>query len=500
MKRRKNQTSSRVISYMKNLPLFILLFVSLKGFTQGSTDSVLHLADTLQPYSIEAFYASVIQYHPIVKQSRLLSETARQEVRLARGNFDPKLESRFSNKTLNDKEYYSKWLTTLTIPTWFPIDPKLGLEKNDGSYLNNENFIPASDDYKQVFTGISLPVGKGLFTDDRRAALKQAQLFTQIAEAEQIKLINKILLDAAKDYWQWFYAFYNFRLLDQNTRLSIEILDRVRLNVRLGEASAIDTLQAKITLQQRRIERQEAWLDYTNAGIRVSNYLWNEQEQPIQLSDRTVPYLMEGADALLSIQTLEELKTMAQENHPELKKISAKLLQLDVERKLAVEYLKPRVDLNYTFINQPLTPSGDFRAFQFQQDYKFGFDFSVPVFLRKERAKLSQTKLKIQSTEFEQTQTRRDVLNQVQQAYNQLANTQLIMQQQIAMVEYYDRILKAELLNLENGESDLFKINVQQEKLIQAQSKLLKLRSDYEKLKATLYWAAGVRNLNVNVP
>jgi hypothetical protein len=56
--------------------------------------------------------------------------------------------------------------------------------------------------------------------------------------------------------------------------------------------------------------------------------------------------------------------------------------------------------------------------------------------------------------------------------------------------------LKAEILNLENGESDLFKINIQQEKLIQSQSKLLKLMADYEKLKATLYWAAGVRNLN----
>jgi hypothetical protein len=37
---------------------------------------------------------------------------------------------------------------------------------------------------------------------------------------------------------------------------------------------------------------------------------------------------------------------------------------------------------------------------------------------------------------------------------------------------------------------------VQQEKLIQSQSKLLKLKAEYEKMKATIYWAAGVRNLN----
>ena len=60
----------------------------------------------------------------------------------------------------------------------------------------------------------------------------------------------------------------------------------------------------------------------------------------------------------------------------------------------------------------------------------------------------------------------------------------------------YERLLDAELLNLEQGESDLFKINVQQEKLIQSQSKWLKLMAEFEKQKAFLYWSAGARNLN----
>ena len=53
-------------------------------------------------------------------------------------------------------------------------------------------------------------------------------------------------------------------------------------------------------------------------------------------------------------------------------------------------------------------------------------------------------------------------------------------------------LLAAEVTNLENGESDLFKINVQQEKLFNAHSKLIKVMADYEKQKALLYWSAGV--------
>ena len=473
-----------------------MMCVSVAGFAQPSIDSLLLLPDTVRGFSIENFYATLLESHPLVKQARLLSETAQQEVRLARGAFDPKLESKFSTKDFQDKDYYNKWMASLTIPVWFPIDPKIGIENNEGTFINPESSIPVSDNYRQLQTGISLPVGRGLFTDERRAAVKQAQLFTKLAEAEQIKLINKILLEAAKEYWQWYYAYYSYRLFTNSAQIASEVYRRVHLNATLGEASAIDTVQSKITLQQRLIERQEAYLEFLNQGIRISNYLWDAKESPVLLMPSVAPILVPGEDQLLSLQTLQELKFLARQNHPDLQKINIKLSQLEVERKLAVEYLKPRLDLSYSFLNQPIGPEGSFQSFKFGSDYKFGVDFSIPILLRKERAKLGQTKIKIRGTELERTQSEREILNQVQQVFNQLTNTNLILVQQTAMVYNYEQLLRAELMNLELGESDLFKINVQQEKLIQSQTKLLKLKADYEKLKATLYWAAGVRNLN----
>jgi outer membrane protein TolC len=432
-----------------------------------------------------------------VKQTRLLSETALQEVRLARGAFDPKIEARLNAKEFDNKEYYNKWMAGISIPVWFPIDPKIGIEQNRGAYIDPENSVPVSDNYKQVYTGISLPLGRGLFTDERRAALKQARLFTQLAEAEQVKLINKILLDAAKDYWHWYYSYYNYRFLSRSVNIASEIFRRVKLDASLGEASAVDTVQALITWQQRIVEKQESYLEFLNSGIRVSNYLWDSEEKPVQLTLRVAPVLAPGDTEILSVQTLEELTFQARQNHPDLRKLTVKLSQLEVERKLAVEYLKPRLDLNYSFLNQPIHPDGSFHSFNFGNDYKFGLDFSIPVLLRKERAKLGQTNIKIRSTELERTQAEREILNQIQQVFNQLINTQVILAQQSSMVANYERILHAELLNLENGESDLFKINVQQEKLIVSQTKLLKLKAEYEKMKATLYWAAGVRNLTI---
>ena len=486
---------------MKKVLLLSLIIFSVRvnAQTRSTLDSIFVLPDTISGFNIESYYATILEAHPIVKQAQLLNEVAKQVIRLERGAFDPKRETRLSTIEFNDKDYYNKWIASFTVPTWFPLDPKIGIERNSGEYIDPENSVPVGDNNRQIFTGVSLPIGRGLFTDDRRTAVKQAKLFTQMAEAEQIKLINKILLDAAKDYWQWYFAFYNYRLLSQNAVIATEIFRRVKLDASLGEASAIDTVQAKITLQARLVERQESYLEFINAGIKISNYLWDAQGNPLQLSPKVAPLLVRDDGKMLETQTLLELTQLARENHPELVKLSVKLDQLEVDRKLAVEYLKPKLDLSYNFLNQPIQPNGDFQSFTFMNDYKFGLDFAMPILIRKERAKLEQTKIKIRSTGYERSQAEREIVNQVNSVYNQIVNTNIILDQQNAIAHNYERLLNAELFNLENGESDLFKINVQQEKLIQAQSKLLKLKAEYEKMKATLYWAAGVRNLNLNL-
>lgn len=261
----------------------------------------------------------------------------------------------------------------------------------------------------------------------------------------------------------------------------------------MGEAAPIDTVLAKITLQQRIVERQEALLEFQNTGIQLSTYLWDSLNNPLELSLSFAPILQRDLIGMTEPER-DELVNLARANHPELQKIEVKLRQLDVDRRLATEFLKPRLDVNYYLINQPFDP--DWNAnLQFNDNYKFGLDFSFPVFLRKERAKLAQTKLKISNTQFEQSFAERQIVNQVLAAYNELTNSERIIAQQSDMVENYNLLLQAELLNLENGESDLFKINIQIEKLIQSQSKLIKLLGDYEKQRAFLYWAAGTRRL-----
>lgn len=475
---------------------FIVFFYLLCGFYsmgQTLTDAIFSIPDTARSFSIESFYYIVIANHPVARQTNLLTDVAKQEIRLARGNFDPKIEVQYLTKNFNDTEYYQVFNGSLALPTLLPFDPKIGVERNEGQYLNPERFISNQFNYKQFYAGISLPLGRGLITDERRIALKQAELFKDLTEAEQVKQLNYLLLNAAKDYWHWYNAYYNFRLLNRGVEVANEIFQRTKINAELGEAAPIDTIQAKITLQQRLIEQQEALLDFQNTGIVLSTYLWDSLGNPLALTPALVPVLKRDL-LVLSTGELEELTEQARKNHPELQKLAITLLRLENERKLAAEFLKPRLDLNYSLLNQPFDPEWNTNV-NLSENYKFGVDFSFPVLLRKERSKLALTRLKISGTQYERNLAERQVVNEINTTHNALVNTAAIMNNQASMVSNYERLLQAELLNFENGESDLFKINIQQEKLIQAQTKLVKLMADYEKQKAMLYWAAGVRNL-----
>ncbi len=451
--------------------------------------------DSTTVLTFDQFYGLVISNHPIVQQAELLTQDAAQQLRLARGSFDPKLEGSWDLKDFKETEYYNIADIALKIPTWFPVNPKVGLERNRGDFLNPESFISNTTDNQQVYAGVSIPIGQGLFIDQRRATLRQAKLMQDMAEAERVKEINKVLLKAVKDYWQWYYAYNNYQLIQQSIVIAQDIFDRTKLAFEFGETAAIDTVQAKIALQSRQIDFQQADIDRIKAALHLSNHLWSPDGAPLEIVNTARP--QEPSADTFDPEVLGQLVEMARQNHPELVKLDLKNQSLFIDKSLAKENLKPRLDFDYFLLDQPLTPNGESNDLSFSDNYKLGLAFEFPIFLRKERAKLNQIDLKIRENYFERSFREREILNDIGVRYNTIITTGNILQQQQDMVNNYQLILDAERLNLQNGESDLFKINVQFEKLINSQTKLFKLRSEYQKNIASLYWAAGVANLGI---
>jgi len=452
----------------------VFFLITLPIFAQ--TDTVF-----LEPQS---FLEQVALHHPVIKQAALLSETARQEIRLARGAFDPKIASQLNQKEFKAKEYYNKWYSDLKVPLWYG-DLKLSYEKNSGEYLSTESTVPSDGLWA---LGLSLPIGQGLFIDQRRATLRQAQIFADIAEAEKVKAVNKLLLQALKDYWEWYRAFYQYQINKKGFTLAQFRFQAVVQDVLQGDLAGIDSVEAKITLQQREIDLKNSAVEFQNARLILSNHLWSANNEALELDSAMFPSPNYQGEAIVN---LDELLQFAIENHPELQKIRFKGLQLNIKRKLDREMFKPVINLNYNLLTEPTGVSKVWEQQYWQDNYKFGFEFAFPLFLRKERAKYQLSGIKIQENDLMEVDLRRTIGNQLQSIYNNLVNLEELISLQENMIQNYKRLVDGEQDKFLNGESTIFYVNVREGKMLEAEQKLNELRFKYAKEKATLFWAAG---------
>ncbi len=467
----------------------IIIFISLLAHLPGMA------TDSTTVFTIEDFMVQIAAHHPVARQARLLSERARQEIRMARGAFDPTANVKLYKKELDGKDYYTLWDNVLKVPLWFG-DVKAGFERNSGINVNGENITPRQG---LAYLGISVPIGQGLLIDERRAVLQQARLAADLAEAEKIKIINKLLYEAAKTYWDWAFAYHKWDLYRQGYDLADFRLQAVKERAVQGDLAPIDSVEATIELQNRQALTNQAWTEYRNAALLVSNFLWGENNTPLEIPETLMPSLLGTEAEPVTSDSLARMVEFAQTSHPDLTKLRVKLGQLDVERRFAADKLKPKLNLEYNLIGKGGTVGSEWVASpHLSNNYKFGASFSFPLFLRQERGKLQVTRLKVNEASLELQQTRRENLNGLYAAYNeqQMLEDQIRLQEQI--VANSTVLRNGEQQRFENGESSLFLINSREMSLLSQQIKVYELKTKYGKAKYTLQWAAG--NLAVGTP
>lgn len=445
--------------------------------------------DSAQVLTLRDFHRLILQHHPVASQAGLLTEQARQELRMARGTLDPVISSKVYRKEYSGKEYYNLWNNTLRIPTWFGPELVAGFDQAQGEYLNPEASTP---DKGLSYAGIVVPLGQGLLIDERRATIRQANLLQGIAEAERVKLINKLLLQATKDYWDWLLYFREVQLYEEALELAAFRLQGVRIRVQEGDLAAIDTVEALTAVQDRQVMLQQAQLAYNNSRLMVATHLWAANQVPLELQENTIPAITGSELASLPQDSVQQLLAIAKVNHPDLRKLSLKGQQLEVEQQLAANKLLPKLNAAYNVLQSDFYLNAD--ALERQHlgaNYKLGVSFSLPLFLRQERGKLQLTKVKQQSNSLELAQTVREIENNLLAAFNewQALAEQIRLQEQ--MVANANTLRNGEVIRFQNGESSLFLVNAREVKLMEAQLKLYALRTKYAKAKTLLYWSAG---------
>jgi len=418
------------------------------------------------------FLGFVKKYHPLVKNANLEINKAQANLMLARGGFDPKIEVDFSKKQFKDKDYYSILNSSFKIPTWYGIEIKAGFDNNEGVYLSPENTVP-----NQGLTslGISIPLGQGLFINQRMADVRKAKIQMKLSQSERKLQAIVVLYDASLAYFNWKKNFDEVILYEEYNKNAQIRFEGIKTSIIQGDKPAIDSIEARIIVKNRVLNLEDSRLKLAKAKLDLANFLWLDNNIPFELSDLLIPEIKLEYTIQESLKTNDLYDTdFSIINHPKINALQNKIEILNVERKLKANMLLPKVNMGYSYLSEP----SYFDNYQFQ-DYKIGLDFFFPLFLRKERGSLKLAKYKVLETEYTLNLEKVQLYNKIDA--QKLEITSLFKQKELIkdLVKDNNTMLNSEERLFSFGESSLFLINTRENNLVSAKLSKIALENRF---------------------
>lgn len=466
---------------MKKLFLLFFIFKITTYYSQNKP-----LQDSLvATMTLSEYLGYVKRFHPIVKQANLIINNSEAKLLKARGAFDPEIKVNFDEKRFEQRDYFDKLNATFRIPTWYGIELKANFENNSGAFLN-----PAAKIDNLYSAGVSVSLLRGLLINDRMAAMKQARLFINQAKEDQQILVNNILYKASVTYFNWLKAYNKKQAYTSFVKNATFRLNATKRAFSEGDKPAVDTLEASIFYKSRLLDLEKTRIKYVKVSLELSNFLWLADNTPVELQNNIIP----DTSTLQSIDNAFNIALFNNQNfnineHPKIKSLRFKIERLDVERRLKLNSLLPKLDVNYNFLSPNENQFSNFDT----ENYKAGVKFSIPIFFRKARGDLRLVKVKLNDVQFENEASIVSITNKIDAIQQELDS--YIIQSNLTndIVRDYEALLNAEERKFFMGASSLFLVNYREVKLIESRLKAIDLENKFLKSKASLFKAAVIQ-------
>lgn len=442
-------------------------------------------ADSTLTY--EKYIELVEAFHPVSRIADLEVELAEDNLRRSRGGFDPALYGNYDTKEFKETRYYEYLNAGVVVPTWMGLSFRGGYESARGDFSNPEKSTPGAG---LITAGVSAQLGAGLLMDRRRAALRQAQVGMEQGRLDRILLRNRLYFEATTAYYRWSFAEEALTIAREALELASFRYDAVRENFRYGDVPAIDTVEAYTQVLNRlNLLRaaQSNWIDALNTA---EVYLWDDDEIAREIPPGIRPAPLEPRS-----DPAAGLPLMINNDHPELRRIRTEGDFLDIERRLAAEFLRPQVELRYNFLSENVANRAQSEFFQntgfFDNNYTFGAAVYYPLFLREARGRVGMAKVKMGMVNREFSNLNATLSADLNAALVRYQNLRDQIEYTGQNVEFLGRLLEGERTLFLNGESSLFLINARETQLVDAQNVYVDLLSRARILYAEIRLIAG---------
>lgn len=451
--------------YALIFPLLGFIAFPAKSQDRGGSDPYARaFADSVLTY--ERYIDLVEEYHPVSVLADLEVDLARADLRRSRGGFDPALYGDYATKEFRESRYYEYLDAGVEIPTWAGLSFRGGFQNSNGAFINPDKRIPGPG---QLSAGLSAQLGAGLLMDERRAALRQAQIGLEQGQLDRVILRNRLYVEATTAYYRWAFAEAALRIAEEALELANFRYGAVRENFRYGDVPAIDTVEAYTQVLNRLNLWKAAQSDWVEALNTAEVFLWDEEGRAREIPPGIRPNALEPDPAIA-----EGLPMIIDADHPELRRLRTVTDFLDIDRRLAAEFLRPRAELRYNFLSENVMMNSDEQIFSnagfFDNNYTFGARVFFPLFMREARGRVGMAKVKMRMVDQDYYNLDASLSADLDAALVRLQNLREQIDYTGQNVEYLGRLLEGERALFENGESSLFLINARETQLVDGQN------------------------------
>ena len=319
--------------------------------------------------------------------------------------------------------------------------------------------------------------------DKRRADLRKATLGIAASMNERNQLLNEVLAEALDQYWEWVRAHELEKALDSLLQLNQARISLIRSAVDGGDRPAIDSIEALVQLGQWQITYQDAVLSRKNATWKLADHLWTEKGEPVLLPEAVEPdknTVQQFADQTIRGDLEEWIRAINQKN-PGRIALDYQLKQSRIDRTFYRQELLPSVRLEYNQLGKSNDLIKTLQQPWVENNFKYGLRIAMPLRLSAERGQLRATEWKIKQLTWKQDLLEWKLANQLRSLHQQLQTVAEQTRLQTTILEQNRSLSAAEWLKFQQGESNLFLVNIRESRYQESRQKLMELQYKFRK-------------------
>lgn len=337
--------------------------------------------------------------------------------------------------------------------------------------------------------GVRLPILRDRSIDDRRAALRQAEIGVEAARPIIRENVIDFVRSAAFSYWGWVSTGMRVGVARRLLDVAEVRQSQLQRRVERGALPEIDLADNERLINDRQVLLINSERAFEQAGIKLSLFLRDAGGAPVVPAAGRLPSVFPPEERPRP-EDLEADIQLAYEQQPLLQEFELKVQKAEVDLELAENRLLPALGVT-------LGGSKDVGAAVKDPDDKgpavleARVVFELPVQRRQARGEVATAEARLRQVKSEMRFAREKITAEVQSAMAALRAAYDQVEAARKNVELAGKLRKAEERKLMLGQSNLINVNIREVQAFDAASTLIAAQADYFLASANYRAAVG---------